>query len=134
MIILKKNKINYSIFIKNSFIFTNGITEVNSHRDSLQNLFILNKKGTYIKPHFPLNRKKSYFQHNEVLIVIDGQILIKVFDNKKKYLDEYIMNKKDIIVFLAGYHSVEFLKKSKLFEIKPGPYNKKIDIPFRFDA
>ena len=134
VIILSKNKVKYSIFIKNNFKFKSGITEINSHDDSLQNLIIINKKGTYIKPHYPINRKKNYYQHNEVLIVIDGKILVKIYDKNRNFLDQYTMIKNDIIIFLNGYHSVEFLKKSKLFETKPGPYNKNIDIPFRFDA
>tara|TARA_B100000963_G_scaffold355695_1_gene374415 strand:- start:1303 stop:1716 length:414 start_codon:yes stop_codon:yes gene_type:complete len=133
MIFLKKNKVLYSIFIKKNFQFKKEINELNSSSDSLQNLIILKKKGDYIKPHFPKSRLKTTKQHNEVLIVMEGSILVKVYANNKKYLDSYFMKANDIIIFLAGYHSVEILKKSKLFEVKPGPFDRKLDIPERFN-
>lgn len=133
MQILKKNNIKYSIFIKNNFIYGEGITELNDDTDSLQNLIIVKNKGTYIKPHYPKNRLKNNFQHNEVMFVISGKLLIKLFDNEKKFLKQYEMVDNDIMIFLNGYHSVEFMEDSKIFEVKPGPYDKNLDSPERFD-
>lgn len=84
-------------------------------------------QGEKVDPH--LHREIEEIKNvpaHEIFYIISGKVKVKIFDNKKEIVDEKILNDGDTI-FLASGHSVDFLEKTKLFEIKQGPYRGKAE-------
>ena len=58
---------------------------------------------------------------NEILIIIDGLIIVN-FYSKKKLFKKLKLYSGDIIIFFGGTHGFEIEKKSRFIEVKQGPY------------
>ena len=55
--------------------------------------------------------------------VEEGKVKIKFFDNKNSDINkDKILNKGDIIILFEGGHGFKILEKSKIIEVKQGPY------------
>lgn len=79
-------------------------------------------KDTYLKPH--LHPLKNFYVKStqEVLYVLEGKIKVDLYDDKKKLVNSKILNSGDSILFVSGGHGIKFLKKSRVFEVKQGPF------------
>lgn len=79
-------------------------------------------KNVVLKPH--LHPIHNFFikSSQEVLYILDGQIKIDLYSDKKKVIQSVILNSGDGILFVSGGHGIKFLKDSKIFEVKQGPY------------
>jgi len=85
------------------------------------------KKGDYINPHIHLKNKRITLSTQEVWLVLKGKLSIKIFDIDKKKIKNFILNKGDIYVLFCGGHSFKVLSNdAEFYEIKNGPYQKKI--------
>ncbi len=77
-----------------------------------------------ISPHFHLPFKElKDFPVQEFFYVLDGSVKIDLYDpveNKDK-VEEVIIHRGDMIVLNTG-HGFTFLEKSRLLELKQGPY------------
>ena len=127
------NKKKYATIIYGKHKFTNEINELTQINSSLQIMTFEKKKYQEIKPHRVSIRKKTSFDNNEILIIKKGLVSIYLFNLKKKLLKIVDLKTNDMIIFYDGYHGLKFKKKSSILEIKSGPYDRKIDIPKRFD-
>ena len=59
----------------------------------------------------------------EALICIKGRIEVKVYDNKKRYLDTVILKGGDIGIFYDGYHELSVKVDNTIaYEIKSGQF------------
>lgn len=79
-------------------------------------------KNTYLKPH--LHPLKNFYikSAQEVLYVLEGKIKIDLYDEKKKLVGHKTLNSGDSILFVSGGHGIKFIKKSRVFEVKQGPF------------
>jgi len=112
IIVKKKTKVKeIEFFTPRSYPFQIGL----HHR----------KKGTVLKPH--LHPLCCFYikSSQEVLYVLEGKIKIELFGNNKKFLENKILKTGDSILFVSGGHGVKFLKNSRVFEVKQGPYRGK---------
>ena len=83
----------------------------------------MNRNTDYeVKPHYHKNQKRIINTTSEVLIIKNGKVKINFFDSNKNIIENKILNKGDIIVFLKGGHGIQFLEKTEIVEIKQGPY------------
>lgn len=79
-------------------------------------------KNTYLKPHIHPVHNFYIKSSQEVLYVLEGKIKVDLYSNKKKFISFKILKSGDSILLVSGGHGVKFLKKSKVFEVKQGPY------------
>ena len=85
------------------------------------------KKGDYINPHIHLKNKRITLSTQEVWLVLRGKLSVKIFDIDKKKIKKFILNKGDIYVLFCGGHSFKVLSNdAEFYEIKNGPYKKKV--------
>lgn len=79
-------------------------------------------KDVILKPH--RHPAHNYFirSSQEVLYVLEGKIKVFLYNNKGKTAGNRILNGGDSVLFVSGGHGIKFLKKSKVFEVKQGPY------------
>lgn len=58
----------------------------------------------------------------EFLYIERGKVLINFFSEDWKFLKRSILNKGDFVLFVSGGHGLKILKKSRIIEVKQGPY------------
>ena len=79
------------------------------------------EEGVEISPHVhkPFTRLENLPSH-EAFFVLEGRIRIDIFQGNHKVCSR-VLEAGDVALVAAG-HSLKFLEKSKLVEIKQGPY------------
>lgn len=77
---------------------------------------------TVLKPHFHPPHNFFIKSNQEVLFILKGKIKISLYNQENKYLASKVLTTGDSILFVSGGHGVKFLQKSKIFEVKQGPY------------
>ena len=84
-------------------------------------------KNEEIYRHYHPNQSRSIKTTSEVLVLIEGEILIKIYDYDLNFLEEIVLNSGDTIGFFGGGHGLELLRDSKFIEVKQGPYDDETD-------
>ena len=130
--IVKNNK-KYATIIYSEYKPANEVNEILDSNSSIQFLAFTKNKNQIIKPHRANIKKKITNDNNEILIIKKGLVEIYIFDLKKILIKKIKLKTNDIVIFYDCYHALKFLKKTLLLEFKNGPYNRKTDIPKRFD-
>ena len=81
------------------------------------------KKGVKLAPHIhKLKIPITIESLQEWLFVTKGKIRVSIYTAEGKIIDRIILSEGDSILLLEQGHGVEFLKDSKIFEIKQGPF------------
>lgn len=81
------------------------------------------KKGTRYKAHITKPFKNlTNLNANKVYYVVDGKIGVDLYNNDEEKISYVNLNKGDLILFINGGHGLDILDKSKVVEIKQGPY------------
>ena len=80
------------------------------------------QKGAVAKPHKHKPYKKPIIiESQEIFYIESGKLRVDIYDKKDKFFKSTVLNKGDIIILNSG-HSVEYLEKTTMVEIKQGPY------------
>lgn len=80
-------------------------------------------RGEVSVPHIHNKVPRSADFTQEVVFVIQGSFLVKIFDLDLEFLSEVFLKTGDLIVSLRGGHSYEGLdEESVVIEVKNGPY------------
>lgn len=93
---------------------------------SIQLAVINRSAGLKDARHFHPPFERVIRQTIECLIIVSGNIKIAFYDQVNQY-NEYYGQEGDVILFVSGGHSIEYLEPSKLIEIRQGPYNRQMD-------
>lgn len=81
-----------------------------------------NRGQTYIEPHHHrLILDVKEIKVHEFFHVIEGKILVELYNKDNKKTAEQIVGTGDSILIVGG-HAIKFLEKTKMLEAKPGPY------------
>ncbi|MDC3232663.1 hypothetical protein OAW36_00695 [Pelagibacteraceae bacterium] len=120
-----------ALIIKNKYIKKKGINFFTNNKLSQQVAYMNHKKGHIIQPHIHKKRLKKIYDTSEVLIILDGSMRVDFYDDKKKYLFNKKLIKKDIIILLKSGHGFKIEKNCKFIEVKQGPFDPKQD-KFKF--
>ncbi len=80
------------------------------------------KKNSQIKSHIHPPLKPVIHNTYEVLYVVRGEMTTTFINDKGEVLKRMSVKAGDLIIQYQGGHSFEFVKKTILFEVKPGPY------------
>lgn len=75
-----------------------------------------------LTPHIHKRVKREIETTSEFLYVIQGQMIIDVFDEKKRLIDKVILKENMALLQFIGGHKIEIAPGTKYFEIKQGPY------------
>lgn len=100
----------------------NNISPVNEYLQiSTQRL----KKGDTIKPHIHKKNIRITKSTQEIWLVLNGKISIKIIDIDKNVIHRFILNKGDMYILFRGGHTLNVLSNNaEFYEIKNGPYKK----------
>ena len=92
------------------------------HNFSQQLASMRRPKGYKIRAHVhkPVPPSVKYTQ--ETLFVKKGRVKINFFDERKRYLENRILETGDVILLVSGGHDLEMLEETEMIEVKQGPY------------
>ena len=121
---VRNKKTLYALIIKKKRKFIKkGVDFVTSEKDLLQLGFLNHKKNHIIKPHIHIKKRRIINYCTEVLLIEEGKVKIKFFDNKNSNIKkDKILNSGDIVILFEGGHGFKVLEKTKIVEVKQGPY------------
>ena len=118
----KNNRFAYIIRKSENFIGKNFFGEPG---DYLQVGYMDLEKSEKIQPHKHKNRETLITSTLEVLYIISGKMKANFYNDNNKRIISKIIYSGDLIVLLSGAHGFEFIEKTKMIEIKQGPYRGK---------
>ena len=118
--IVKNRNKTYALVIRYKNQFTKkGVNFLTKNQDLLQVGFINHPKNHIIKSHIHKKNIRKINYCTEVLIIIEGKVRVKFYNEKgKKIKIEKNLNKGDIIILFKGGHGFEVLKKAKIIETR----------------
>ena len=71
--------------------------------------------------HNMITRQVLYTQ--EVLIVRQGKLKVRLYASSKELIGDRILNSGDLILLCGGGHSFEMLEETSMIEVKQGPFS-----------
>lgn len=80
------------------------------------------KEETIIENHIHNKIQRNISTTSEVLTVIDGEMLVKIFDNDLQIVHTENLLKGDTVALFEGGHGIEIKNGCKFIESKQGPY------------
>jgi cupin fold WbuC family metalloprotein len=124
--IYDKNNNLVGIHIKSESI-AEGKNFLTDSNNTLQlGTFNLNK-GTLIPNHIHKKQERKILTTGEVLVVLEGEILVSFYEEDLELLTEITVKKHEAIAMYSGGHGIEVLENTKFIEIKQGPYLEDMD-------
>ena len=82
---------------------------------------------TVIERHYHPKQERKIKYTNEVLIVLDGELEVDIYENEKNHIQTVNLKSLDTIALIDGGHGISFNSQTKFIEVKQGPYNEKTD-------
>ena len=81
------------------------------------------RKGKKLESHVHKDFERKTMRTQEMTYVKKGSMRVLLYDDKQKYLDDFIISKGDTAVFAYGGHGYEILEdNTQILEAKNGPY------------
>lgn len=119
--VLKYEEKIYAIVIRADKI-NDGVKFYTPNYFSQQLGTIIYPKNYKIKKHKHKRNLRKVFHTQETLIILEGKIRVSIYIKKNQLFKRKILKKNDIILLAFGWHEFDFLEKSKIIEVKQGPY------------
>ena len=122
-IVKNGENIIYAIHVKASELTTDKTEWFSKQEYGVQVAGFNYNKDKEFKAHFHKERERSFNRTQEVMIVISGKLLAKIYDNNNELISCFNLEAGDIGIFLQGGHGYRVLEDNTLFyEIKNGPF------------
>ena len=84
-------------------------------------------RNNFISPHIHMKNKRIITSTQEIWLIIRGKLSINIIDIDKKKIKNFILGTGDMYILFRGGHSFKVLNdNTEFYEIKNGPYSKKI--------
>lgn len=95
------------------------------HTDGKQSLELLTQKyprGSYLKAHIHLPRKRVNKHLQECFIVRKGKVRIDLYGPDKKFFKFIYLKAGELFIALSGGHGFHVMKDVEMIELKNGPF------------
>ena len=125
--IVDKNGLLCAQFIRNPFYSKDRINFLTDNNLEMQVGSMQHPKGHIIESHLHFLNKRKIENTSEVLIIVEGSLKAKIYDQDKNFIKDIVMKKGDILILVRGGHGFEVLEDIKMIEVKQGPFNGSID-------
>ena|SRR3989338_7012315 len=90
--------------------------------DNLQVGCIVYPDNTQIPKHLHKPVIRNLDRTEEVLVVREGEAILDLYNQNKDKISSVKVTSGDVIILTGGGHGLRVIKKTKLLEIKQGPY------------
>ncbi len=123
---IKFNDELLAILVKNTYS-EKGINFLTPENLTLQFGMHIRENDEQSKPHKHFIIKEMFnVPILEVFHIIEGKVKVSFFDENSRILNSVILEKGDSLINTGlRMHSVDYLEKTKMLEIKQGPYRGK---------
>ena len=121
MKIFDENNKLLAIFIKSEKILDGKNFETEDEQELQLASFKL-EKGVEIEKHYHPPQERKVSNTSEVLIMIEGEILVDIYDDNLKLISSEMINKGDTVALISGGHGLKIKKDARFIEVKQGPY------------
>lgn len=118
---IEKNGTTYALFLKN-VAQEDGVRFVTQQDDAFQVGFMNRPAGHEVKPHTHPPVERVLTTTSEFLIIQEGRVHVKVFDDAWELLAEEELVSGDSLIFFRGGHALTMLEPTKMIEVKQGPF------------
>lgn len=119
--VLFEGKLVALIYRKN--IAVDGVKFLTEESNSFQIGLHNQQKGIKLSPHMhKISEPIIVKEIQELLFVLSGKIRVTLYNSKGGGIAKKTLTDGDSILLLSQGHGVDFLKTSKIFEVKQGPY------------
>ena len=125
MKIFDKNNILLALFIKENSNVEKDFKTDNEEEFQVASFNL--KKNTKIERHYHPENERIIKSTSEALIMVNGQVLVTIYDDEKIKIHESVIGAGEVVVFFKGGHELDVQKDSYFFEIKQGPYDEQTD-------
>lgn len=102
--------------------FPNGSVPHTEPNEGLGLLTLKHPKGTYLKAHVHLPKKRITNRLQECFIVRRGKVRVDLYGPDKKFFKYIYLKEGETFIALNGGHGFHFLENSELWETKNGPF------------
>ncbi len=103
-------------------LWPEGVTFFTPRDLGLQVGAIRHPAGYEVKPHIHLPRSRQVTNTQEVLLIRSGIVKIRVYTFSQEMAAERLLRVGDMVVLVAGGHSLTCLGEVEILEVKTGPY------------
>ena len=104
-----------SVMPKGSVPHTNG-------KQSLELLTLKYPRGSYLKAHVHLPRKRISKHLQECFIVLKGRARVDLYGSDKKFFKHIYLKAGQLFIALAGGHGFQIMEDAEMIELKNGPF------------
>lgn len=112
----------YAIIIRKEFR-REGVNFMTPNAYPMQVAVSSYEVGSSVKPHFHNNFERSINDTMEVVHIDEGEATVSFFDDKTQALiGTHTLRSGDTVIFVKGIHGLAFKEKTRLIEVKQGPY------------
>jgi len=111
----------FAIVVRRNFA-TPGVHFFTPGEFSQQLGMLVHDKGKVVERHRHKLVRREIHRTQEVLIILEGKIRVRVFDEEGALLSSVVLRSGDSILLASGGHRVEVLEKARILEVKQGPY------------
>ena len=82
------------------------------------------KKGKKLASHIHKVNPRQVDRTHEVTYVKQGKMNVLLYDENKKFIEEFVLNEGDLAVYAYGGHGYEILEdNTQIVEVKNGPFS-----------
>lgn len=99
-----------------------GSTPITSPDQPLQIVTLKHKKGTFLKAHLHVPKKRQTKRLQECLFLKRGKIKIDLYIVSKKYIQSLFLKEGQIFLLIEGGYGIHILEDCEMFEFKNGPF------------
>jgi cupin fold WbuC family metalloprotein len=85
------------------------------------------EKDSVIEKHYHPEQERRILRTSEVLVVIDGEMEVQIYDNNLDHISNILLKSGDTIALIDGGHGITFKTNTKFVEVKQGPYDESTD-------
>ena len=85
------------------------------------------KKDTVVEKHYHPSQDRSIKTTSEVIVVLEGQIQVDIYDEDLKLIENQLVSKGETMAMFAGGHGITVIEDCKLIETKQGPFDEETD-------
>lgn len=100
-----------------------GLEFFTEDSDALQVGIHNREKSAIVEPHVHVKQPHEIEDMYEVFYIIEGKVEISIYDQANgTLLKKIILETGDSFIHMGEGHGLKFLEKTKMFEVKQGPY------------
>jgi len=99
-----------------------GIHFFTPNEYSQQLAYMKRPSGYIITPHTHRPVSREVFNTLETLFIRKGKVKMNFFNEKREFIQEYVVSTGDVILLVSGGHGFEMLEESEIIEVKQGPF------------